>query len=124
MVHGKSAGCWRQSRNPGGSEARLSRLLWEQEIGGSHPPRPTTARREAELRGPGALLHCPHVREAADQAPSGRRPVPRLHHHLSPRRERAMWAGLGFLGGLLVTRVVTTVLHYEGAGPSGGIVIR
>src|SRR5207302_1619189 len=25
----------------GGSEARLSRLLWEQETGGSNPPRPT-----------------------------------------------------------------------------------
>jgi hypothetical protein len=46
-----------------------------------------------------------------------------LHHHLSPRRERAMFAGLGFVIALAVTRGITTVLHYRGAGPNGGIVI-
>jgi hypothetical protein len=46
-----------------------------------------------------------------------------LHHHLSPRRERAMFASLGFALSLAITRGVTTVLHYRGAGPNGGIVI-
>jgi hypothetical protein len=46
-----------------------------------------------------------------------------LHHHLSPRRERAMFATLGFVVALAVTRGVTTALHYRGAGPNGGIVI-
>jgi hypothetical protein len=46
-----------------------------------------------------------------------------LHHHLGPRRERAMFAGLGFVIALAVTRGITTVLHYRGAGPNGGIVI-
>jgi hypothetical protein len=46
-----------------------------------------------------------------------------LHHHLSPRRERAMFATLGFLIGLGITRGITTFLHYRGAGPNGGVVI-
>jgi hypothetical protein len=46
-----------------------------------------------------------------------------LHHHLGPRRERAMFATLGFLVALAITRGVTTALHYRGAGPNGGIVI-
>jgi hypothetical protein len=46
-----------------------------------------------------------------------------LHHHLSPRRERSMFATLGFAAALIVTRGVTTFLHYRGAGPNGGIVI-
>jgi hypothetical protein len=47
-----------------------------------------------------------------------------LHHHLSPRRERAMFATLGFFVGLAITRGVTTWLHYHGAGANGGIIIR
>jgi hypothetical protein len=47
-----------------------------------------------------------------------------LHHHLSPRRERAMFASLGFVIALVITRGVTTWLHYRGAGPNGGIVVR
>jgi hypothetical protein len=46
-----------------------------------------------------------------------------LHHHLSPRRERAMFATLGFVIALGITRGITTFLHYHGAGPNGGIVI-
>ena len=48
---------------------------------------------------------------------------PRLHHHVSARRDRALFATLGFVVGVLVTRGITTVLHYRGAGPNGGIVI-
>jgi hypothetical protein len=47
-----------------------------------------------------------------------------LHHHLGPRRERAMFATLGFFAGLAITRGVTTWLHYHGAGANGGIIIR
>ena len=46
-----------------------------------------------------------------------------LHHHLGPRRERAMFATLGFFVGLGITRGVTTWLHYHGAGANGGIII-
>ena len=47
-----------------------------------------------------------------------------LHHHLGPRRERAMFATLGFVVALAFTRGITTWLHYHGAGPNGGIVVR
>jgi hypothetical protein len=47
-----------------------------------------------------------------------------LHHHLGPRRERAMFATLGFFVGLAITRGITTWLHYHGAGANGGIIIR
>ena len=47
-----------------------------------------------------------------------------LHHHLSPRRERAMFAALGFTAGLAITRGITTWLHYHGAGANGGIIVR
>ena len=46
-----------------------------------------------------------------------------LHHHLSPRRERAMFATLGFTLALVVTRGITTLLHERGAGPNGGIIV-
>jgi hypothetical protein len=46
-----------------------------------------------------------------------------LHHHLSPRRERAMFATLGFTLALAVTRGITTVLHKHGAGANGGIIV-
>jgi hypothetical protein len=46
-----------------------------------------------------------------------------LHNHLDPRRERAMFATLGFTLALLVTRGITTVLHERGAGPNGGIIV-
>jgi hypothetical protein len=46
-----------------------------------------------------------------------------LHHHLSPRRERAMFASLGFFVALAVTRGITTYLHYHGAGANGGIIV-
>jgi hypothetical protein len=46
-----------------------------------------------------------------------------LHHHLSPRRERAMFATLGFVVALGITRGITTFLHYRGAGANGGIVV-
>jgi hypothetical protein len=47
----------------------------------------------------------------------------RLHHHLGPRRERAMFAALGFVVALAITRGVTTALHARGAGANGGIVV-
>jgi uncharacterized membrane protein len=50
--------------------------------------------------------------------------TPRLHEHVSPRRDRSVFAMIGFVVGVIVTRVITTVLHYRGAGPGGGIVIR
>ncbi|HVS84138.1 MAG TPA: hypothetical protein VHD91_00740 [Gaiellaceae bacterium] len=46
-----------------------------------------------------------------------------LHHHLGPRRERSMFATLGFLVALAITRGVTTLLHRHGAGANGGIVV-
>jgi hypothetical protein len=46
-----------------------------------------------------------------------------LHHHLGPRRERAMFAALGFVVALALTRGVTTWLHYRGAGANGGIIV-
>ncbi|MDE3189817.1 MAG: hypothetical protein KGL94_03255 [Acidobacteriota bacterium] len=46
-----------------------------------------------------------------------------LHHHLSPRRERAMFASLGFFVALALTRGITTYLHDHGAGANGGIVV-
>jgi hypothetical protein len=46
-----------------------------------------------------------------------------LHHHLSPRRERAMFAALGFFVALVLTRGITTYLHYHGAGANGGIIV-
>jgi hypothetical protein len=46
-----------------------------------------------------------------------------LHHHLSPRRERAMFATLGFVVALGVTRGITTLLHKRGAGPNGGLIV-
>jgi hypothetical protein len=46
-----------------------------------------------------------------------------LHHHLSARRERVMFATLGFTVALAVTRGITTSLHKKGAGPNGGIII-
>jgi hypothetical protein len=46
-----------------------------------------------------------------------------LHHHLGPRRERAMFAALGFVLGLAITRGITTWLHYHGAGANGGIIV-
>ena len=46
-----------------------------------------------------------------------------LHHHLGARRERAMFATLGFVIALAVTRGITTVLHERGAGPNGGIIV-
>jgi hypothetical protein len=46
-----------------------------------------------------------------------------LHHHLGARRERAMFATLGFTIALAVTRGITTLLHKRGAGPNGGIIV-
>jgi hypothetical protein len=46
-----------------------------------------------------------------------------LHHHLSPRRERAMFAALGFVVTLAITRAITTMLHDRGAGANGGIIV-
>lgn len=48
---------------------------------------------------------------------------PRIHHHLSPSRDRALFATIGFLGAVVLTRGVTTLLHYHGAGSNGGIII-
>lgn len=47
----------------------------------------------------------------------------RLHHHLSPRRERALFASLGFLVAVVITRTITVSLHYRSTDSSGGIVI-
>lgn len=46
-----------------------------------------------------------------------------LHRHLGVRRERAMFATLGFVVALAITRGVTSALHSAGAGTGGGIVI-
>ena len=46
-----------------------------------------------------------------------------LHRHLGARRERVMFATLGFVIALAVTRGVTTLLHERGAGPNGGIIV-
>ena len=46
-----------------------------------------------------------------------------LHHHLGPRRERAMFATLGFTIALALTRGITTLLHERGAGPNGGVIV-
>ena len=57
------------------------------------------------------------AQEAAEELEKGLH----LHHHLGPRRERAMFAALGFTITLAVTRGITTLLHDRGAGPNGGI---
>ena len=57
--------------------------------------------------------------EVADELEKGLH----LHHHLGPRRERAMFAALGFTVALAVTRGITTLLHERGAGPNGGLII-
>lgn len=48
---------------------------------------------------------------------------PRIHHHLSSSRDRALFATIGFLVAVVLTRGMTTVLHYHGAGPNGGVII-
>ena len=59
-----------------------------------------------------------------DQEPAEEpKPGLHLHHHLSARRERAMFATLGFTIALAVTRGITTLLHKKGAGPNGGIIM-
>jgi hypothetical protein len=57
--------------------------------------------------------------EVADEIETGLH----LHHHLSPRRERAMFAALGFTIALAITRGITTLLHERGEGPNGGIIV-
>jgi hypothetical protein len=57
--------------------------------------------------------------EVADELETGLH----LHHHLGPRRERAMFATLGFAIALAITRGITTWLHDKGAGPNGGIIV-
>jgi hypothetical protein len=57
--------------------------------------------------------------ELADEVETGLH----LHHHLSPRRERAMFATLGFVVALAITRGITSLLHKRGAGPNGGIIV-
>jgi hypothetical protein len=57
--------------------------------------------------------------ELADEVETGLH----LHHHLSPRRERAMFATLGFTIALAITRGITTLLHKRGEGPNGGIIV-
>jgi len=59
------------------------------------------------------------AQEAAEELEKGLH----LHHHLGPRRERAMFAALGFTITLAVTRGITTLLHDRGAGPNGGIIV-
>lgn len=46
-----------------------------------------------------------------------------LHHHLGPRRERAMFAALGFVVTLALARGLATWLHHRGAGPNGGVIV-
>jgi hypothetical protein len=46
-----------------------------------------------------------------------------LHHHLGPRRERAMFATLSFTVTLVITRGITTWLHRRGEGANGGIIV-
>lgn len=59
------------------------------------------------------------VHEAAEELEKGLH----LHHHLGPRRERAMFATLGFTVTLALTRGITTLLHKRGAGPNGGLIV-
>lgn len=47
----------------------------------------------------------------------------RLHHHVSPRRERALFASIGFAIAFVITRTITVSLHYRSTDSSGGIVI-
>jgi hypothetical protein len=58
-------------------------------------------------------------RDVADELEKGLH----LHHHLGPRRERAMFATLGFAIALAVTRGITTLLHDKGAGANGGVIV-
>src|SRR3954447_9320570 len=46
---------------------------------------------------------------------------PRLHEHLSSRRERGLFALGGFVVTIGVSRLITGVLHAKGAGGSGGV---
>ncbi len=57
------------------------------------------------------------VSPTADPGSSALAPEP------TGRRERAVWALGGFLLGVLLARVVTTVLHLRGAGANGGLII-
>jgi hypothetical protein len=57
------------------------------------------------------------------RAAGRRRARPRLHEHLGPARDRALFATIAFAVALGITRALTTVLHEEGAGADGGIVI-
>ena len=61
--------------------------------------------------------------EVGNEVPAERQEGLHLHHHLGPRRERAMFATLGFVVALALTRGITTLLHKRGAGPNGGIII-
>ena len=62
---------------------------------------------------------------SGDEPPASVPPnsFPRLHHHLSERRDRSLFATAGFIGGVAVTRGVTTVFHYRGAGANAGLAI-
>src|SRR5207249_890965 len=63
-----------RDQTTGGSEARLSRLLWEQEIGGSNPPRPT--------------IECRPVRTARRAAARARAAAPSSSRSLQERLRR------------------------------------
>jgi hypothetical protein len=47
----------------------------------------------------------------------------KLRDHLSPRRERALFAALGFAVALGIARATTAILHAKGEGQDGGIVV-
>jgi hypothetical protein len=48
---------------------------------------------------------------------------PRLHEHISSRRQRVLFAVAGFVVTIAISRAVTGLLHARGAGGSGGVVI-
>jgi hypothetical protein len=48
---------------------------------------------------------------------------PRLHEHLGLRRERALFAAVAFALTIAITRTTTGVLHAEGAGSNGGVIV-
>jgi hypothetical protein len=52
-----------------------------------------------------------------------RRPRPSPAQPLNTRRERVLLAGLAFVVTIVATRIVTGVLHLQGAGEDGGLII-
>ena len=113
----------RQDRTSTGESdvtAPLSITGTARSTGGTGPP---VVDPDSQQRRDPTLRPCDPVYATGMSGRSEPTPRPKLHQHLSARRDRALCATLGFVVGVLVTRGITTVLHYHGAGPNGGIVI-